>query len=87
MDSTTIRVKKSTLGTLRSIASERESSIADLVDALAEAERKRLFWKQVNAAYAVLKADPEAWAEELGERRSLEGTLMDDLRDDPWEEE
>jgi hypothetical protein len=87
MESTTIRVKKRTAGTLRSLASLRESSISDLVEALAEAERKRLFWERVNASYAALKADPEAWAEELEERRSLEGTLMDDLHDDPWEED
>jgi hypothetical protein len=86
MESTTIRVRKKTVGTLRSLASVRDTSIADLVDALAEAERKRLFWEQVNASYAALRADPEAWAEELEERRLWEATLMDDLDDDPWED-
>ena len=86
MESTTVRVKKTTLETLRSLASDQHSSIADLVDALARAERKRLLWERVDAYYAALEADPEAWAEEFEERRSLEGTLMDDLEGDPWEE-
>jgi hypothetical protein len=33
-----------------------------------------------------LEADPAAWAEDLEERRSREGTLMDDLEDGPREE-
>jgi hypothetical protein len=34
-----------------------------------------------NHAYARLRANPEAWAEELKERKAWEGTLADGLQD------
>ncbi|HEX8696305.1 MAG TPA: hypothetical protein VF746_28055 [Longimicrobium sp.] len=49
-----------------------------------EAERRRRFFAEVNAAYDALRADPAAWEEELAERRVWEATLMDGLEDDPW---
>ena len=45
------------------------------------------FWYRANAAYARLRRDPVAWAEELEERRLSENTLMDGLEDDPWPQE
>jgi AbrB family looped-hinge helix DNA binding protein len=42
--------------------------------------------RRSNAAYARLRQDPLAWADEIGERRELEATLLDGLEDEPWEE-
>ena len=50
----------------------------------AEIARREAFLRTADEAYARLQADPVLWAEELAERRLLEGTLMDDLEDDPW---
>jgi hypothetical protein len=36
---------------------------------------------QANAAFARLKQDPQAWAEELAERALWESTLLDGLAD------
>lgn len=36
----------------------------------------------LNEAYANLRKNEEAWAEELAERKVLEGTLMDGLEDE-----
>ena len=49
-------------------------------------ERIRRWWfmVRVNRAYARLRADPVAWAEELEEWRLWDRTLMDGLEDDPW---
>lgn len=45
------------------------------------------FFHQFNEAYARLRADPEAWAEILEERREWDCTLMDGLEDEPpWED-
>jgi len=49
--------------------------------------RRWWFMRRFNAAYARLRADPVAWAEELEERRLFENTLMDGLEDDPWPRE
>ena len=51
-----------------------------------EAEEQR-FWDEYNAAYARLRADPEAWRAELQERALWDNTLMDGLDpDEVWEE-
>jgi hypothetical protein len=49
--------------------------------------RRWWFLRRADQAYARLRADPEAWAEELEERRLLESTLMDGLEDDPRPQE
>jgi hypothetical protein len=44
------------------------------------------FWDAFEAAYAALRADPDAWAEELAERALWDTTLMDGLWDDPYDD-
>lgn len=48
--------------------------------------RRRRFFRRVNAAYAALQADPAAWAEVMEERRVWEGTLMDGLEPEVWDD-
>ncbi|HEV2107544.1 MAG TPA: hypothetical protein VGR16_04725 [Thermomicrobiales bacterium] len=71
---------------LAELAADQERSMGDLLADLIEQERRRAFWEETNAAYARLKADPEAWADWQAEIRSMEGTLMDGLDEYPWEE-
>jgi hypothetical protein len=44
-----------------------------------EAYRRDHLLREVNAAYALLRADPDAWREERAERAIWEGTLADGL--------
>lgn len=44
-----------------------------------DAYRRQLFFDRLNAGYAELQADPEAWAEHLAERKDWDTTLMDGL--------
>jgi hypothetical protein len=44
-----------------------------------EAERRRVFAIEYNAAYEAMQADPEVWARDLAEHAELDGTLMDGL--------
>lgn len=53
--------------------------------AVEELWREQLL-EEINASFARLREDPEAWAQELEERRLSENTLMDDLGDDEWVE-
>lgn len=50
-----------------------------VLDAAIEYYRRDKFLDEVNEAFARLKSDPIAWAEELEERAVLEGTLLDGL--------
>ncbi len=53
-----------------------------------DAYRRKLFFEQLNAGYAELRADPEAWAEHLAERKLWDATLMDGLDpDEHWTED
>ena len=51
--------------------------------AVKEYDRVR-FFRLVDEGYKRLQADPVAWQQELEERKLFEGTLMDDLWDDPY---
>ena len=46
------------------------------------------FFDQINAGYAELQADPNAWAEHVAERKEWDTTLMDGLSpDEQWTED
>jgi hypothetical protein len=49
---------------------------------------RKLFFEQLNAGYAELRADPVAWAEHLAERKLWDATLMDGLdANEHWTED
>jgi hypothetical protein len=52
------------------------------------ANRCKVFFEQLNAGYAALRADPVAWAEFEAERQLWDATLMDGLDpDERWTED
>jgi hypothetical protein len=72
-------LSEKTLQTLQSLAAQTGDPVAVVLGKAIEQYRRRIFLEAANASYAALRADPQAWAEELAERRALEGTLMDGL--------
>jgi hypothetical protein len=83
MSSTTVRISENSIKVLRELASQEGETMQDTLDKAIEAYRRQRFFEQLNAAYAALRNDPEAWQVELEERRLWEATLMDGL--DPEE--
>lgn len=79
MPTTTIRVTPETHDILRAFAGEEKLPIQSVVHKAVSEYRRRQILTQGNAAYAALRADSEAWAEELGERKAWEATLADGL--------
>ena len=77
----TIRVDDKTAAVLRELAQKQGMSIREVAAEAAEVLRRKRFMEEFNAAYSRLRADPQAWAEELGERRLYENTLTDGLED------
>ena len=53
-----------------------------VLDAAIEHYQRDKFLDQVNAAYAVLRNDPEAWKAEQTERGLLDNTIADGLEDE-----
>lgn len=81
---TTVRISQATHQKLRKLAEETGSSLTAAMEHAVECYRRKVFFDILDAQYAALQADPEAWQAELQERAELEGTLMDDLEDDEW---
>ena len=76
-ETTTVRVSSQVQRTLKQLSkATRRSQTALLEEAVEEFRRKKIF-EEANRAYAALKADPKAWAEELEERKAWEVTLGD----------
>lgn len=85
MSTPTIHLSEATQHILRELAEQTGQSMTDVLDKALDAYRRKLFFEQLNAGYTALRADPEAWAEELQERKLWDATLMDGLDpDERW---
>ena len=79
MSASTVAISESAYQLLQRLADQTGRTTADVLDSALDAYRRQVFIEQVNAGYAALRADPEAWAEVERERRSMAGSLMDGL--------
>lgn len=80
MSTTTIRVTPKTHEILRELAGQEKPPIQALVQKAVSEYRKRQILAQGNLAYAALRADSAAWAEEVEERAAWEATVADQLK-------
>ena len=69
-----------TRAAIQQLARESNQSMQSLISRAVEQYRRQLVLQRANDAYAALRAQPEAWAEEQEERRIWEGTVADDLQ-------
>jgi predicted transcriptional regulator len=79
MSTTTIPISEMAHQILRELAEQTGQSMSDVLDKALDAYRRKLFFEQLNAGYAALRADPQAWAEELEQRKLWDATLTDGL--------
>jgi predicted DNA-binding protein len=79
MATTTVRISEKTHGHLRDIANQTGESMAEVLARAIESYRREVFMDQFNAAYAALRADSKAWAQEQKERAAWDATLEDGL--------
>ena len=80
MSTTTVRLSKETHQGLRQIALTEGKSIQTVLEGLVSDYRRRRMLEEGNRAYAALRQDPQAWAEEMDERSAWESTLSDGLK-------
>jgi predicted transcriptional regulator len=83
MSTPTVRISETSHALLKQLAEQTGQTMMDVLDKALDAYRRKLFFEQLNAGYAELRADPQAWAEHQAERRLWDATLMDGL--DPGE--
>jgi Ribbon-helix-helix protein, copG family len=83
MGTTTIRVSEKTHTTLQALARAAGKPMAEIVEQAIEAYRRQRFVEAINAGYAELRADPDAWNAYQEELSEWDATLLDGLeRDD-----
>lgn len=84
MATTTVPISENSSQILRDLVETTGVSAGEILDKALDAYRRQVFFKKMNAGYAEVRADPEAWAELEAERKLWDATLMDGL--DPQEE-
>ncbi len=77
--SLTIRVSLAAKSILRDLAKKEGKSMQAVLDRAVVRYQREAFLDEANAAFAKLKADPEAWNEELAERELWNRALADGL--------
>ena len=79
MNAVNIRVDEPTRDTLRALSRECDEKMSVLVAQAVKDFRRKKFMEALNAEYAAVRADPEAWKSELQERAIWDGTLLDGI--------
>src|SRR5262245_48443303 len=81
MTTTTLRISLRTRDLLQELAQTSGSSMQAVLDQALEQYRRQQLLEATNAAYAALRADPDAWADLQRERLTWEQTLADGLEE------
>jgi hypothetical protein len=77
MATTAVRIDERTRSDLQELSELTGESMRELVAQAVEHYRRRRFLEQVNRDFERLRADPEAWAAELEERRFWDAVVAD----------
>jgi hypothetical protein len=77
-----MRVSPASWKSLRDISDSANESMQAILDKAVETYRRQFFLEQMNKGFAALKANPDAWRQELAERAEWDVTLKDDLEGD-----
>lgn len=88
MSGPTVPITEASHQILKELAEETGQTMMEVLDKALDAYRHKVFFEQLNAGYAELRADPKTWAEWQEEIRSMDGCLMDGLDpDESWGED
>jgi predicted transcriptional regulator len=80
--SATIRISQTSWKSLKEVADSASESMQAILDKAIETYRRQWFLEQANKAFSALKANPDAWREEIEERAQWDITLQDGLEGD-----
>ena len=80
--STTVRISERSRSVLRRLSEQKKISMVEALDEVTAYWERQHFFQTLNESFAALKADPDAWQEELEERRLWDQTLTDDIDDE-----
>jgi predicted transcriptional regulator len=81
MPSETVRIRSDTHAKLKELAEHFGRSMPQVLEEAIEFFRRQKFLEDANRAYAALRQNASAWAEEQAERDAWDSTLADDLEE------
>lgn len=81
---TTVRVSSSGHVSLKNLSKKLNKSIPQILDLLIKKYETELFFTELNESILKAKENEKLWNELKNEQNSLDGTLNDDLEDDPY---
>jgi len=88
MSERTIPISDASHQLLNKLAEETGQTTLEVINNALDAYRRELFFRQMDAGYAELRADSKAWAEHQAERKLWDATLLDGLDpDELWTED
>jgi predicted transcriptional regulator len=79
MPSTSIRIDEHALAVLRELARKQRQPLQTILKEAIDSYRREKFLEEANAAFAVLRTDPEAWREEQRDREIWDRAIEDGL--------
>jgi len=79
MSTSMVRVSDKSQKILKELKKESGYSYTSILDKAVEELRRKRILENTNNAFSALRNNKEAWQEELRERETLEGTLMDNV--------
>ena len=88
MSAPTVPISEASYQLLKELAEQTGLTMLAVLDKALDAYSRKLFFEQLNTGYGELRADPEAWAEHVAERKLWDASLMDGLGSDGhWTED
>ncbi len=88
MATATVDISENSRELLRELTEKTGQTASEVLDKALDAYRRQVFFNQVNAGYAELRADPEAWAEFQADQKEWDDAPIDGLeRDEHWTED
>jgi len=82
MQSVNVRISSQSYQILKDLSREKGQTMQSLIDQALEELRRKKMLEAANEAFVALKADREAWREELAERGLWENTLVDGVENE-----
>jgi len=77
MASTSVRVTEETWSMIKELATKTNTTMQEVIHQAIEDYRRKKILEETNQAFLRLKANPEAWQEEMQERQEWENTIGD----------
>jgi hypothetical protein len=84
----TVDISENSRELLRELAEKTGQTTCEVLEKALDAYRRQVFFDKVNAGYAELRADPQAWDEFQADQKEWDDAPIDNLEhDEHWSED